>query len=157
MLSTNLKIDPEEDKEIDLEDKEVKEEMITVDSTTTTLEIWTIEEKGQTIGEDRTTEEIIEIEILIEMIEEITIDKAEEIGTSIETMIEIMIGDLIIETMIERIKEIEIEKIEEKEDNTDLEESLLRRDKIEEPESLSNLPSWQKLCLLMTISTSLSR
>ena len=39
MLSTNLKIDPEEDKEIDLEDKEVKEEMITVDSTTTTLEI----------------------------------------------------------------------------------------------------------------------
>ena len=91
------------------------------------------------------------------MIEEITIDKAEEIGTSIETMIEIMIGDPIIETMIERIKEIEIEKIEEKEDNTDLEESLLRRDKIEEPESLSNLPSWQKLCLLMTISTSLSR
>lgn len=91
------------------------------------------------------------------MIEEITIDKAEEIGTSIETMIEIMIGDLIIETMIERIKEIEIEKIEEKEDNTDLEESLLRRDKIEEPENLSNLPSWQKSCLLMTISTSLSR
>ena len=39
MLSTNLKIDLEEDKEIDLEDKEVKEEMITVDSTTTTLEI----------------------------------------------------------------------------------------------------------------------
>ena len=75
------------------------------------------------------------------MIEEITIDKAEEIGTSIETMIEIMIGDLIIETMIERIKEIEIEKIEEKEDNTDLEESLLRRDKIEEPESLFNLLS----------------
>ena len=39
MLNTNLKIDLEEDKEIDLEDKEVKEEMITVDSTTTTLEI----------------------------------------------------------------------------------------------------------------------
>ena len=39
MLNTNLKIDLEEDKEIDLEGKEVKEEMITVDSTTTTLEI----------------------------------------------------------------------------------------------------------------------
>ena len=60
--------------------------------------------------------------------------------------------------MIERIEEIEtmIEKTEEI-DSTDQKESLLKRDKIEEPESPSLLSRSTKLRLLMTTSTSSSR
>ena len=142
-----------------------------VDTTIEEEIILEIIEMKDLIEEERNLEEIM-IEITIEMIEtkeeiieimterieeiiEITIVMKEEIEIMIERIEEI---GIMIEIMTEEEIAIMIEKIEVEEITTDLpEESLLRKDKIEEIENLKSLPSWLKLHPLTKALISLSR